>query len=82
MKKMIFIAAMALAGCSQSPGERAEEAYLDAKNSGAAQAQLCRSAQAVEQAYRTSGEASKADQWKLYAQIDCSSAYFNEGYRY
>ncbi len=80
--RALFIAVLALAGCAQSAGERAEEAYTDAKNSGATQAQLCRSAQAVEQGYRADGESDKADQWKLYAQVDCSGAYFNEGYRY
>jgi hypothetical protein len=80
--RALFIVVLALAGCSQSAGERAEGAYTDAKNSGASQTQLCRSAQAVEQGYRADGDSEKADQWELYAQIDCSGAYFKEGYRY
>ena len=63
-------------------GDRAADAYHDLRLSGASNTQLCRSAKVVEQTYRASGQANEAEQWKLYAQIDCSGAYFNEGYRY
>lgn len=76
------MAAIAVAGCSQSAGEKAEAEYEAAKNSGASQAQLCRSAKAVAQAYSRAGDAEAAAQWQDYAQIDCSLAYFTEGYRY
>ena len=63
-----------------SEGERAAEAYEAARNSGASGTQLCRSAQVVEIAHRTRGEASKADQWKMYASNDCAGASLKEGY--
>ena len=81
MKKLIFIAALALAGC-QSEGERAEAEYDRIRYSGASQSQLCRSALAVSEAYRLDGKSQDAQAWAGYAESDCAMAYFTEGYRY
>jgi hypothetical protein len=76
------LALMALVEFSSNDGDRAKDAYEAAKNSGASGSQLCRSAKAVEEAYRAAKDASNAEQWSLYARIDCSGAFFNEGYNY
>ena len=80
MRKLLLIFSLVLAGCA-SKGDEAAEAYEIAKNSGASDAQLCRSAQAVWDAYVASGDATEAEQWKTQASIDCSLAHFKEGYR-
>lgn len=74
------ICVIVIAQLAPSEGDKAAEVYEQARNSGASMSQLCRSAKAVEATYRAHGEGSKADQWALYANIDCNSAALMEGY--
>ena len=78
MKKIIIIAALALAGCG-SKSDSAESAYDAAKNAGAPEAQLCRSAEQVSLAYGAEGDGEATERWKTYAQVHCSAAYFGAG---
>lgn len=64
-----------------SQGDRAAGAYQEAKNSGASETQLCRSARAVQDAYAAEGDTVEADHWNGWATTHCLSASFNEGYQ-
>jgi hypothetical protein len=75
------IGVIAFAQLAPSEGDKAAEAYEQARISGASMTQLCRSAKAVEQEYRFSKDNAKAEQWALYARVDCNSASLIEGYR-
>ena len=81
MKKLLLIAVIALAGCA-SEAEKAEDAFVAAKNSGASETELCRSAQAVKGAYERESENAEVKHWAGLAQAHCSLAFFEEGYRY
>ena len=80
MRWIIPVAAIFLAGC-QSEGERAEAAYQSLRTSGGSQTELCRSAHEVKDAYQQSGQKDQAEQWARYAQTDCVSALWLDGYR-
>lgn len=81
MRNLIFIAAIALAGCA-SEADRAAEAFEMAKSSGASETELCRSAQQVAAAYGRTSDTAQAENWESWARIHCSLASLNEGYRY
>jgi len=78
---LLVVGALAMSQLSISEGDKAAQAYQQARNAGASQAQLCRSAKAVEATYRVHGEGSKADGWAQNARLDCNSAALIEGYR-
>lgn len=77
----VGLAGMALNASIPSDGDRAAEAYQQARNSGASYTQLCRSAKVVETAYRVRGEGSRADEWAQTARINCNGAALIEGRR-
>jgi hypothetical protein len=64
----------ALAEIAPSNGDRAAAAFDQARNSGASDTELCRSATVVANTYRAEGQASKVTQWSLYADIFCGGA--------
>jgi hypothetical protein len=74
MRKLIFIAALALAGC-QSEGERAdrqiEAPYYEAGISGASPDVLCSRAFEVSLAYKSSGNSKQSEQWDSKASAHC-----------
>ena len=73
MKRLILVAAILLAGC-QSQGDIAADNYAAASASGATDAELCRGAQAVAEAYRASQDAAKAAKWDQDAEVKCATA--------
>jgi len=81
MNRLFLIVAIMLAGCA-SEAEKAEQAFVAVKNSGGTEAELCRSAQAVKDAYEREPDSDKVENWTSLAQAHCSLAFFKEGYRY
>lgn len=55
-------------------GDRAAEAYEQARNSGASDDQLCRSAEAVGYAYAAAGDDETASRWASDARAHCANA--------
>jgi len=76
-----LVCVLAFAELAPSDGDRAAQAYEAAKNSGASDTQLCRSARAVQDAYAAEGDAVEAENWDGWAKIHCLGASFNEGYQ-
>ena len=81
MNKLFLIVAIMLTGCA-SEAEQAEATFVAARNSGVSETELCRSAQAVKDAYERESDNAKAESWASLAQAHCSLAFFKEGYRY
>jgi hypothetical protein len=64
-----------------SEGDRAAETFQQVKDSGSSETQLCRSARAVQEAYARDGDAAEENNWRDWANIHCSMAFFKEGYQ-
>jgi PBP1b-binding outer membrane lipoprotein LpoB len=74
MRKLIFIAVLALAGCA-SEAEKAEAEYRIVEANaieGIDDADVCAAARKVEDAYLREGNAEKHKLWSLFASTDCS----------
>lgn len=75
MKRLIFIAALGLAGCGQSAGEKAEAEYRIAATSVIDRAgKKCSAANRVAAAYAQDGDQRSYEQWELTAYNDCFEA--------
>lgn len=72
MKKLIFMAALALAGCGETEVEKAEREYRLVEKTPLADAQLCAAAIKVRDAHRAAGNAKDYELWTLFAQTDCA----------
>lgn len=75
MKKLIFMAALALAACAESEAEKAENEYRMAEASIIDPAQKkCAAAKKVAAAYAAEGDEGSYSQWDLRAYNDCFAA--------
>lgn len=73
MRKLIFIAALALAGC-KSEGERAEAQYEIETSGFVSEDDKCVAARKVQQAYLADQDEEKFRRWRLTADIQCNRA--------
>jgi len=74
MKKLIFIAAIALAGCGQSAGEKAEAEYRIARESGVDGVQACEFESRIRDAYLRDENKEKYQLWRAAAYATCTRA--------
>lgn len=72
MKKLIFMAVLALAGCAESEVERAQREYDLIEKTPLAQDQLCEAAIRVRDAHLRAGNAKDYELWTIFANTDCS----------
>lgn len=70
MKKMIIVAALALAGCV-SEAEKAEEEYRLVASTAIDRRDKCVAARKVEAAYLAEGNAKSYEHWNLIAASNC-----------
>jgi uncharacterized lipoprotein YmbA len=70
MKKLIFVVALALAGCA-SEGEKAEEEYRLAAKHAVDHKELCEPAQRAADAYLRAGDEKRYEHWKLMVSVHC-----------
>jgi hypothetical protein len=73
MRKMIFIAVLALAGC-QGEGEKLEAEYRIARQSGVTSEQACEFEGRIRDAYLRDENKSKYQRWRLAAGTSCNRA--------
>lgn len=73
MKKLIIIAALALAGCA-SEGEKAEAEYRIETSGFVTVEDKCRAARKVQQAYLSDQNQDKFRRWRLHADLACNDA--------
>lgn len=71
MKKLIFMAALVLAGCGESEAEKAEKEYDIVASEAIDDGAKCAAARKVEAAYLAEGNAERYDHWNLIASVDC-----------
>ena len=75
MKRLIFMAALALAGCSPSEAEKAENEYRMAEAAMIDPAgKKCVAARKVVAAYAAAGDQDAYSRWELTAYNDCAEA--------
>ncbi len=73
MRKLIFIAALALAGC-QSEGERAEAQFKIETSGFVSEDDKCNAARKVQQAYLADHDEENFRRWRLQADLHCNQA--------
>lgn len=74
MKQLIFIAALALAGCSQSAGEKAEAEYRIAREAGVDSAEACEFKKRIRDGYLSDQDKERYERWRLSAAVSCNAA--------
>lgn len=73
LRGFVFIV-LVLGACSTDPATDAERQYQMAQRNGADQAELCRRARTVQEAYLQQGNEEKYRWWKLMADSACLNA--------
>lgn len=74
MKKMILMAAIALVGCSESAGEKAEAEYRIARSAGVTSAEACQFESRIRDAYLADENEHEYKIWRVTAGATCVSA--------
>lgn len=69
-----MIVALALAGCAQSEGEKAEAEYRIVRQSGVDHSQACQFESRIRDAYLRDENKSKYQQWRMAASNSCNRA--------
>jgi outer membrane biogenesis lipoprotein LolB len=74
MRWFVPVAAILLAGCGQSAGEKAEAEYRIARESGVTSDQACEFETRIRDAYLSDENREKYDRWRIAAATSCNEA--------